>query len=248
MEDNNGTGFLPPPIKKEIIPLPEIPKAQTPVFDELMTKVYPFNRWVNDGKDQSIYYEYVKKLRNTYPKCNFKDTELEAKQSGNLGPFSVHQPFRASRGGNYYTLFRQVETKCFLQPYIEARENAEARQNSDIPGYTKGEIARLKTLSSLQSREGRLASLRMKQLSYMRKHINRMKQAEESRLRHIPKGNLLELNKLHEPNLLSFEPTKNGLNKRAKELEGLFGGRRTKKSRKTKKNNRVNRRKTYRRN
>jgi len=66
---------------------------------------------------------------------------------------------------------------------------------------------------------------------------------EVNRYAKVPMGNLLELNKSHEPNLLEFGPTKAGLNARAKELEGLFGGKRTsKKTRRNRKNRRSTRR------
>jgi hypothetical protein len=77
---------------------------------------------------------------------------------------------------------------------------------------------------------------------------NQRSRNEKRKLENYRKSNLLELNKVYEPNLLSFEPTKNGLNKRAKELEGLFGGRRiTRKKSHTseKKSKNQRKRKTY---
>ena len=54
-------------------------------------------------------------------------------------------------------------------------------------------------------------------------------------------GNLLNINKSKEPNLLSFEPTKQGLKNRGKELEGLFGGRKTRRRRNHKRKTRRSR-------
>ena len=279
MNHNNGTGFLPPIIKKNEtpepkvlepqIPEPQIPEAQTPVFNELMTKVsdrsggflyprgtpgyYPQSRLETVQRygaslyvDQILYDEYVKKLKNTYPKCINIDKEIQPLDHGISG--MVAQPFSASLGTNYYRLFDEVEKKCFLQPYTEARQNFERRQK--LTKLLKEGISR-QVLRALSKNELNILQQMRREQELMRieqEAKNQRNRNEKRKLENYRKSNLLELNKVYEPNLLSFEPTKNGLNKRAKELEGLFGGRRiTRKKSHTSEKKRKNqrKRKTY---
>ena len=209
---NNGSGFLPAAVLQENVKLPEIPPPETPVFDELITKVsnegsvgarHPQSTLQRISRnnpnfiDYEIYREYVKKLKATYPTCKLGGrsqsginigSDITPLTSGMTGP--VAQSFESSKGYTYYRAFEDTEKRCFLQPFVEARQKAEAEQEK---------IKKQKKIAN----------------NY-----------EKRRLAKVPMGNLLGLNKSPEPNLLGFGPTKNGLNARAKELEGLFGGRR----------------------
>ncbi len=71
---------------------------------------------------------------------------------------------------------------------------------------------------------------------------------EQTRFSQVPTGNLLGLDEPEIPNLLRFEPTKEGLNAREEELAGLFGGgkkRNTRKSTRRRKNRRMHTRAVY---
>ena len=194
---NNGSGFLPAAVLQENVKLPEIPPPETPVFNELVTKVsnegpvgavYPVGKLNSISRDTDIYNGYIKRLKETYPKCKIEGHDITPLVSSSGG--RVAQNWASSRGWNYYRLFADTEKRCFLQPFVEARQKAEAEQEK---------IKKQKKVRNNYDKR-RLAKVRM--------------------------GNLLGLNKSPEPNLLGFGPTKNGLNARAKELEGLFGGRR----------------------
>jgi hypothetical protein len=194
---NNGSGFLPAAPLQENVKLPEIPPPETPVYNELITKVsneYPGSRYPistrnvtrhGESPDVTIYFEYVDKLKKGYPKC-----KIEARDTEPTDVMGIGQGWGPSKGRNYYPLFEKTEMRCFLQPFVEARKKAEA------------------------------------ELEKKKKQKQVYNNYEKRRLAKVPMGNLLGLNKPPQPNLLSFGPTKNGLNARAKELSGLFGGRR----------------------
>ena len=209
---NNGSGFLPAAVLQENVKLPEIPTPETPVFNELVTKVsnelpgaeHPVGRLNSISKDTDIYNGYIKRLKETYPKCKIEAHDITPLVPGS-GYGYVAQNWASSRGRNYYRLFAETEKRCFLQPFVEARQKAEAEQE------------------------------KIKKQKKVRNNY------EKRRLAKVRMGNLLGLNKSPEPNLLGFGPTKNGLNARAKELEGLFGGRR-----KTRRARKHRRRSTYR--
>ena len=224
---NNGSGFLPAAPLQENVKLPEIPPPETPVFNELVTKVsnegpigapHPLSTLQRISRnnpnfiDYEIYREYVKKLKATYPTCKLGGRSLSGYNIGsNLVPLTggpsgrIAQSFESSKGYNYYRAFEDTEKRCFLQPFVEARQKAEA------------ELEKKKKQKQVEN-------------NY-----------EKRRLAKVPMGNLLGLNKPPQPNLLSFGPTKNGLNARAKELSGLFGGRR-----KTRRGRKHRRRSTHR--
>jgi len=210
---NNGSGFLPAAPLQENVKLPEIPPPETPVFNELVTKVsnegpvgalHPAGRLNSISRDMEIYNNYIKTLKETYPKCKIENHDITP-MVGSPSGGQVAQNWASSRGGNYYRIFANTEKRCFLQPFVEARQKAEA------------ELEKKK---------------KQKQVS---------NNYEKRRLAKVPMGNLLGLNKSPEPNLLGFGPTKNGLNARAKELAGLFGGRR-----KTRRGRKHRRRSTHR--
>lgn len=192
MEGNNGTGFLPPPTipKKNVISLPEIPEAQTPVFNELMSKVSDARQYGQESRgkpgyypqselktvdrygyanyiDELLYHEYIQKLRNTYPKCIIKDNEITPVTSGSA-PLGGYSPFAAAKGVHHYQIFEKLEKRCFLQPFIEARQNAEGSEKfknlldkhktvgftaSDLKRLSKNELNRLKKFEIFQSLE-----------------------------------------------------------------------------------------------
>jgi hypothetical protein len=184
----------------------------TPLYDELISR--------NKG-NRERYLVYVKKLQEKYPGCRLR-YPVSASVSG-IGSGS-EQPWNAAHGSNHYVDFLETEKRCQLNNSYK-----DLNIGTGHGTYMYGFEALKEALKRKAVEE--------KQAANMAKRIQEAQnKAERNRLSKIPIGNLLGLNNKNEPNMLKFEPTKNGLNNRSKELNGLFRkSRRNRKSRKTRK-------------
>lgn len=208
--------------------------------------------------DELLFWEYVEKLKNMYPTCkiNIDPRGPYGSRTGN-----TFQTFESSLGVNYYKDFQRKEKACQLNDIYGS--HALKMKDEKDPGLMaflqknnrRGIYRFFKPLSpsmdieTWTDLERQLKYQDDKLRQYNAYKIRQKAEAnasreESNRIRYskVPRANLLQLNKSTEPNLLSFEATKEGLNKRAKELEGLFGGKRKnrtykkqKKSKKTRK-------------
>jgi len=264
---NNGSGFLPAAPLQENVKLPEIPPPETPVYYELLSKISPIDVMgqegiekfvigrhghypqVNTSKldshghpiDEGIYWEYVDKLIKAYPMCKLERRDLEPGSSdpGGRARRAAAEALAAfvGTGPQAHTQRRQLEAAAmaaalprgFHQPFTASRGVNyfrlfdETEKSCFLQPFVE---ARKKAEAELEKKK------KQKQVD---------NNYEKRRLAKVPMGNLLGLNKSPEPNLLGFGPTKNGLNARAKELSGLFGGRR-----KTRRGRKQRRRSTHR--
>jgi hypothetical protein len=256
---NNGSGFLPAAPLQENVKLPEIPPPETPVYNELLSKISPIDGMnatgikkfvigvpgsypqINTSKlnrhghpiDEGIYWEYVDKLIKAYPMCKLERRDLEPGSSDPggrarraaaeaLAAFTVTEPQGHIQRRQLEAQRRQLEaaavaatlSRGFHQPFTASRGQNYFRlfDETEKSCFLQPFIEARKKAEAEQEK--------------IKKEKKVRNNYEKRRLAKVPMGNLLGLNKPPQPNLLSFEPTKNGLNARAKELAGLFGGRR----------------------
>jgi len=215
---NNGSGFLPAAPFQENVKLPEIPPPETPVYYELLSKITPIDTMGPTG-----IQKFVIGRRGEYPQVNtIKDQEIYQE---------------------YVDKLKKEYPKC----KIEARDT----EPTDVMGIGQSFTSsrgsnyfRLFEQTEMRCFLQPFVEARKKaeaELEKKKKQKQVYNNYEKRRLAKVPMGNLLGLNKPPQPNLLSFGPTKNGLNARAKELSGLFGGRR-----KTRRGRKHRRRSTHR--
>jgi len=188
-------------------------EVPTPLYDELKSQ----HVWHDNNGNRERYREYVKRLQEKYPGCRIS-YPMNASTTG-IGRGS-EQPWNAAAGQNHYASFYESEKRCQL-----TNSYPNITRYSSMPGFNSLK----QILKNKAKKEQNNAN--------MTRRIQEAKNKEERvRLSKIPTGNLLGLNKKNEPNMIKFEPTKNGLNNRSKELNGLF--------RKSRKNRKTNTRKT----
>ena len=212
-------------------------KIKTPVYDEL---VRPLNSkvWEEGWQFRGIvpgarerFDEYVRILKETYPEC-----KPEVVVTGSQGEF---QPWQASQGNqNYFTRFNNVERACqfarqYNFPVAVPQPSSKFYSGPPTKPIYDFNLAELLTDMKLRNEQ---------EVAALKANANIAKFNGSNRTTVYGRtGNLLELNrKPNEPNLLSFKPTKIGINARSKELETLFGGR--SKSKKQRRKNRKTRR------
>jgi len=194
----------------------------TPIYDELISKLeiqsssFASTYYKCSKNNQDLFWSYVEKVGN---RQLFKEP-TNPSTSGVGGPEA--QPLCFTNGvmnGNYLRAFEKFELQ---QMYKKLAANAKVISNAE---YKKAAANR-----KAKWNENTKAAADMK--------IARNAQEAEMRFRQNLRGPLINMNTPHpnkQENLLSFEPTKQGLNNRGKELEGLFGGRRTRRRRGQKK-------------
>ena len=181
----------------------------TPIYDELMSDkdTIPADvvRWpimATQAPGEVRFNAYVGKLKNAYPHCKIDEfvggKDRVQPTYGMPSSKYMHQPWNASQGLNYYADFKRQEKACQLQAI-----------DPDIQGPQDLHAILVKQQKNVEMREA-----------------SRVR-AEEARYAAVPQGNLLGLSAqpVEMPNLLSFGPTKAGLNARAAELAGLNGRR-----------------------
>jgi hypothetical protein len=182
----------------------------TPLYDELKSQ----HLWHDSKGNKERYDIYVKRLKEKYPGCSVRVPTYR----------NVEQPWNAAAGQNHLGAFFESEKLCQLN-----------RLYKGVSNFRTG-TGPLNGLSSLNQVLKRKAAEEKQYVNRQRKIQEAQNKAERLRLSKIPTGNLLELNKKNEPDMLRFEPTKNGLNNRSRELNGLFRkSRKNRKSRTTRK-------------
>ena len=186
-----------------------------PLYDELKSK----HKW--GDKNQERYREFVTRFIKNNPGCPFVNDPPGQQEFGD--------------GENHYYAMYVSEKLCKLKESY----------NDIIPikwhtGQVDGVVSLAQVLKVRANKEKELLKRKAADEKWLA-NLSRRKQeaknkAERFRLSKIPTGNLLGLNKKNEPNMIKFQPTKNGLNNRSKELNGLFRkSRKNRKSRKTRK-------------
>jgi hypothetical protein len=210
-------------------------ETPTPLYDELVSNLEiqpsdsPHRQYSCSKNNQDLFWSYVEKI-------------------GGRAFFKV--PTNPSTSGVGQ---REEKPLCYMNnnwnEYLSAFQDSERAfklRNIYLKNISQpSRIMKLKNMLISQ----KLKDFNIKNLNDFKKFVKtendininiqnmqkRINNNETRRLSKIPTGNLLKLNKSKEPNLLSFEPTKQGLNNRGKELAGLFGGRKTRRSRKLQK-------------
>lgn len=192
-------------------------ETPTPLYDKLKNNPY------NDREPQiaeKVFHSYVNKLKDAYPDCKI-DIDPRGPY-GNKRSGNTFQKFEASKGINYYKDFERQEKACQLHK-LYWKTGVKVRNN----------LKHIQTLSDLKDiihheellKEQKLHEERLKE----EKHHEAQKQKQKNkkntrRYKGVKINNLLRLNNNSEPNLISF-PKKNYTTN----LEGLFGGKKTKK-------------------
>jgi hypothetical protein len=165
--------------------------------------------WGDNGNEERCREYATKKFPEKYPGCPFVNWPPNQQEFGD--------------GQNHYNAVLVSEKLCKLKESY----------NDIIPIRRFTQVDGVFSLAQVL----KVRADKEKQAANTAKRIqNAQNNAERKRLSKIPTGNLLGLNTKNEPNMIKFEPTKNGLNNRSKELNGLFRkSRKNRKSRKTRK-------------
>ena len=203
-------------------------ETPTPLYDELISKLEiqpshsPHPQYSCSKNNQDLFWSYVEKLG---ARAFFKEP-TNPSTSGVGGPEA--QPLCFTNGmlnGNYLRAFKDSEKASKLRNiYLKNIPEASSVMKLKNKLYSqKLKGLNIKNLNDFKKFVKTENDININ-IQNMQKRINNN---ETKRLSKVPTGNLLKLNKPAEPNLLSFEPTKQGLNNRGKELSGLFGGRNT---------------------
>jgi len=164
---------------------------------------------------QKDFTEYTNKLSKTYENCKLFHKAQNRSWPRVEGIMATYEGY----GDRWINAYKNAEKACqYNDPNILCADDL-------VQKYIRNEQSKYNS-----KQRGKALKL---------KAIADKKKAEANRYKKVRVANLLELNgPKPEPNLLSFEPTKAGLNARAKELEGLFGTKTNNNQRKTQKRNR----------
>jgi len=235
---SHRTGFVPHSdpqrfIKEAIEIWDSIP---SPLYDEMCSKFiinytdksgYHPTEYICNTKSKSIFWSYVEKLGadDFEKKIGKKHEKICNLGKGGAEIFSI----------DYLLAFQSIEReRIYGQGYtgyqdimkaLAANNNSKTYKKERNMKYTNREWANLPSGSTMF--EQNMANIKEHRRQQSRKATNKKRYAQ------VKTGNLLGLkNKRNGPNLLSFEPTEEGMKSRGNELEGLFGGKRRTRKRK----------------
>jgi hypothetical protein len=203
--------------------------------DELISKLElipsdsPHTQYSCSKNNQDLFWSYVEKIGG---RAFFK-VPTNPSTSGVGGPQEKPLCYMNNNWYEYLNAFKDSE-KAFKLRNIYLKNIPEPSRIMKLKNmfYSKElKGLNIKNINDLKKFFKTKTEINIKIKNMQNRSKKARNNAETKRLSKVPTGNLLNINKSKEPNLLSFEPTKQGLNNRGKELEGLFGGRKTRRRR-----------------
>jgi hypothetical protein len=202
-------------------------RTLTPLYTEFMSqrKSTPGQRSnYNEDltHDETLFWTYVTRLKEKYPACK---VDVDPRGPYGLRTGNTSQPFLTSAGENYYAQFKRAEKACELTKSLSPMISVGVPQRRGMP-KKRQEAFEIKTLQDLQryleEKEKETQNAERQREEAERRRRNQAADEERRRFAAVRQGNLLGLNAPPEPNLLSFEPTKEMVNARMGELSEVF--------------------------